>query len=252
MLSLEQKLEEARTALIHTINNSIISSALAPYGYDANRLQEGLALCQTALTSLQTQASARSNKKSADQMFQELWKESQANYTHDMQIVRMVFKNANPPHYFLGLQQPRTLDYTRWHAKVRDFYHGLSTTPTVQTLVAAYGLTLVRIEKGIQLLEALETARLQRQAQTSGAVNKRRQRDEVFKALDVWMVPFRHFARLALTSEPELLASLGIKPLSYRRTKKDEQPVSQSVASSIKMPLGVRPWFEMENVVAVA
>lgn len=225
MITRTQVLQDTHIALTNAQRDPSVSSTITAYGYDAARMEEGLMLYEKARLALQTQGDARSYKIISTKDAQELWKEVQRHYNHDLQLARMVFKRNSEGHAALQLGEKRPLTLAAWSTRVREFYRRLSTNSEWRAKVGAYGLTQARVEKGLELLQDLENAVAQRQAEVGNSSLTLRQRDQAFNELQGWMSNFRKVVRLSLSSQPETMASLGIKPIRHKQKRKEGQPV---------------------------
>ncbi len=73
MESRELFLEETRIALQNALSDQTLVATLATYGYDATRLQEGLALYENARTLLLSHGDALLTKLNGSSSFITLW-----------------------------------------------------------------------------------------------------------------------------------------------------------------------------------
>ena len=234
MASLEKTLERARIALNNALNEPQVLNTLTQYGYDAARLQEGLTLYATARTLVQVQHDARQSKVSATKSFQQSLRQTKLHYHHDLRAARLALKEYEESRYFLQLKGTRAKQFDSWHEQARDFYFGLQDKPELQMLVATTGVTADRINQGIQWLQALDTARLQKSTEKGNAGDLARQRNAALLALTRWMGIFRQVARAAFATQPAYLATLGLEPEPRKRKKTDEAQQAQTKPAKVK------------------
>ncbi len=234
MESRELFLEETRIALQNALSDQTLVATLATYGYDATRLQEGLALYENARTLLQSHGDALLTKLNASSSFNTLWKQAHVSINHDIRIVRLVLKHSDEPRYFLNLETLSLYqNYERWLGQTREFYHRLSTNSALQRLVSPHGITHERVEQGVQLLQRLDVARIQQKAERGNITVVYQQRNDAFDTLNTWMTVFRQFARIAFAEAPEQLAILGMKSVVRKQSKKGEQKILPPIDASL-------------------
>ncbi len=222
MATIEKTLNQARNALSNATNDPQIAAILARCGYDAERLQEGLALYQAARDTLQIQGDSRFNKVHATERLQSYWKEAQFHYQQDLRAARVALKQTGGTQYRLQLDGKRMKAFDEWLGQAKAFYFGLRNQVELQSVVQSMGLTVERIQQGIESLQTLETFRLQQNVQKGSARAMQRQQQQAINTLERWMTTFRQYARLALASTPEYLVTLDLKPVSYKRKKSEE------------------------------
>lgn len=221
MIAMNEVLEQARVALNNATTDLEVLMALTLYGYGIERLQEGKTLYEAARDSVQMQKDAKYVKLNASQLFQQRWSELQLHYSQDLHTARLALKQDESARSFLQLDGTRAMAYANWREQVRTFYFGLLAQPELQTTVQTLGLTLERVNQGVQLLQALENARSQQLAQKGNAGNVRMQRNEAVDALNEWMITFRQIARIAFAKQPVHLATLGLEAEPRKQKKKD-------------------------------
>lgn len=222
MTSIEKELAQAYVALHNAANDLQVLATLTLYGYNSQRLQEGLVLYEVAHNSVETQTMAHFSKATGSKSFQQSWREAQLQYSQDRRAARVAFQQNEEIRSFLQLDGSYPKSFDSWHQQARTFYVGLLNQPELQAVVQTLGLTVERIQQGIHFLHQLKTARLQQHAQKGSVGDTRNQRNEAFEALHRWMVTFRQVARAAFASDSVHLATLGLQPESRRQKKKDE------------------------------
>lgn len=222
MKSMEPMLDQARVTLSMALSDPQLLEILARRGYGAEQLQEGMALCEIARNSIQTQGVARFSKVSATQTLQQKWKIAKFQYSHDVQSARLALKEYNGSGYLLQLNSTFPKNFEQWYAQAKDFYFTLNSHLELQTAVAKVGLSAERIAQGIQFLETLEELRTQQKTQQGSARRSRQQRDQEVEAFKRWMSDFRQYARLAFAATPSHLVTLGLEPASPKITRKIE------------------------------
>ena len=215
-------LDQTRSILNSAADDPQLLAILTRYGYGYEYLQEGIALCDSARISLQTQSKMRLNKVVARQAFQKNWEFAMLHYNNDLRLARVALKSYSGSSYFLQLNGTRAKEYEAWYEQAQSFYFGLRAEPEMHSLIEQIGLTAERIDHGVQLLQRLDADYQQRKVEKNNSVKTMQQRNEAFLALDRWMFTFRAIARTVLANQPAYLAKLGLEPKSSKAKKKEE------------------------------
>lgn len=227
------KLDQDRSTLDTLANDPQLLASFSRYGHGIEYLQAGMVLNDLARASLKSQGYARLNKVTAQQNFQKDWRRAMIHYQTDLHMARMSLKEYNGTHYFLKLDGARAKGFKNWHGQAKGFYSGLQGSPMLLEIVVPLGLTMERIEQGLQLLQALESMYKQKKDVKGDAVDTLQQRREAYRAFNLWMVDFRAMARLAFKSQPAHLVRLGLEPQSRKAKSKVEAIQGAIPASSV-------------------
>ena len=221
MATMEKILEQARITLSNAASDPQLLTSLSAYGYGSEKLQEGMALYELARVSVQAQNNARFNKAKTQQAFQKTCKLAQVHYRNDLNIARIALKDHADAQVLLQLNSKSGKTFAARHAQAREFYFGLRNKPELQPLVEGAGLTIERINRGIQYLETIDAVRLQQHNESGSVKDTKQERNAAFQALAGWMATFRTIARVAFADQPAKMIRLGLTSTPHK-TKKPE------------------------------
>ena len=90
-----ERLANAKLAIDNALNTPKIKEALADYGYNDKKLQEGLALYEAATQSFQTQQIEYGEQFDATQALQDLRETAYKSYIRLVKIARIAFGNQS-------------------------------------------------------------------------------------------------------------------------------------------------------------
>lgn len=209
-MSIFQLLSFSTTALINGKNNVEIQSALAKYGYDVAKMEEGWALLQEAkaLHNAQIQEYNEKRYKSSDK--NNARKTAETIYIKYVKLARIAFKNNPVQLRHLGIVGKRTASLTGFLTEATQFYNAALHSEMIQEELGKYGITVAKLTEGKAAIDALissDEAQLQAKA---NAERSTQIRNEKVAELEEWMSSFIKVARIALEEIPQMMEALGV------------------------------------------
>ena len=221
MIRIASELEYAYIALSNALNNPALQRPLADYGYPPQRLHQGMALYQEARDRLGQMMLARQARVAATQEFYKAWRTARRLYSRDLASARAYLSDRPELHVYLQLTGKRDSTFAGWHGQARTLYQGIQADPELQALLAPIGVTPERVTLGLQALAVASDALVRQSDHKGRARGTAQQYASVRKRLNDWIDLFGISARRALTTEPELLISLGLdRTLGQKRRRK--------------------------------
>jgi hypothetical protein len=203
-------LNSARVAIGNTLSNSKIQDYLTVYGYVPDKIQQGKALYDAALTAQQHQKAEYGEQIGATATLNQAWEVANKSYIKFLKIARIAFKDDAGIATQLGLNGSRKDSLSGWLAQAQQFYGNLVGNLILVTKLNEYGITIEKLQAGYKDLQALETANLSQTKEKGEAQNATLVRDAAIDALSDWLSDFIAISRIALEEESQLLESLGI------------------------------------------
>ena len=179
--SIANRLESARLALTNAMAETELRSALAPFGYDEARLQQGKGLYESALAVWQSQQQKQSRRRAAVAAYDRA-----------------------------DAAASRRRSFASKVAQMRLFYSAALGSPEILSILAGYGFTESQLQTDFALVAALESARSQREVESGEVLGATRNRQQALSILDRWMGDFAAIAHLALEETPQRLEMLGL------------------------------------------
>lgn len=187
-----------------------IADALATVGYDAETLQEGQALLETARDLYDAQIREYGEQHAATQAFIDASKQADKIYSAHRRLAKLAFKNDPQRQTDLHLNERKPQTFTPWYNQARHFYTALLSDADAQSAMSRFNVTLESIQAGANQVEQALSLKEQQEQEKGEAQQATKDRDEAIRALDEWLSDFRVVARIALADSPQLLEALNL------------------------------------------
>ena len=208
--SIANRLESARLALTNAMAETELRSALAPFGYDEARLQQGKGHYESALAVWQSQQQKQSRRRAAVAAYDRADAAASRAYVRGVKLCRTLYRDDSVTYRTLGLAGSRRRSFASKVAQMRLFYSAALGSPEILSILAGYGFTESQLQTDFALVAALESARSQREVESGEVLGATRNRQQALSILDRWMGDFAAIAHLALEETPQRLEMLGL------------------------------------------
>jgi hypothetical protein len=203
---------------LHSIGNGIlgvqknpeIQEKLNPFGYTAERMEEGKVLLDKTTRLMTTQVEEYSDQFVATDELGKSWKTAYANYMVTLKVVRVAFVGQPELLRRFNATGKRSKSLSGWLRDAKILYTNLLDTPDALTVIAGFGYSAKRLEIELQAVSAIEELHSKQLSEKGGAQQATLERDAAFDELCKWYSSFRAIARIALYDKPQLLEALGI------------------------------------------
>ncbi|MCB8922655.1 MAG: hypothetical protein H6662_13795 [Ardenticatenaceae bacterium] len=206
---IDVQLQAAQVAIHNAQSMEQVAAALAPFGYDAARLQAAEGLLEETRTAVGVQALAYGEQYEATAVLRAAREEANRVYMNAVKIARIAFRQDVQARATLRLAGRREQGLAGWLAQATMFYQNLLDSPTLLAGMRPFGYDEAQLAGELALVRAVETAN-QRQKAAKGAAQAATQaRDEKLRALRVWLSDFWVIAPIALADHSQLMESLG-------------------------------------------
>jgi hypothetical protein len=226
--SIEERLRMAQVAVSNALADPTLLAALAEYGYNTNRIQQGDALRQQAWALYQRQKGEYGELSTASDEVDAAQQQARTTYMRHVKVARVALEDDRGASQKLGLTSGRKKPLAKWLAQAQQFYtHALSDT-TVLDRLAEVGVTRAALEAGQRQVDAVGQGDAVWRQRQGAARDATRVRDEAIAALDAWMRNFRRVARVAFENRPQLLEKLGIKAVGKRSSARAARSAAQN------------------------
>jgi hypothetical protein len=208
--TIDRELRTAETALNNSLNDPTLRDGLAAYGYDAERLQEGLALVERLRSLRQAQTKEYGEQYTATQAVTDAREEAHVAYMKQVALTRAALRDQPGRAASLGLDERRALGLSEWMEQADAFYENALGTPEVLDALAQFNVTaddLAAVRAQVKAVAPIEDARETEQSEAQAATEAR---DAAHRELSVWMSVFRTVAGVAFADTPQELEKLKI------------------------------------------
>jgi hypothetical protein len=234
--SLADFLQGAKTLIENAATVSEISSALALYGYDGARLEEGRKLWSETDALVKKQSLDLGGRFEATQEFDKAWTSANAAYMKALKVARVAFGDDAKAIAALKLYGPRKQTLAGWIEQAETFYANLAADSGLSGRLTRYGYDQAKLKAEAAAVESVRQ-RTQAKVQGSGTAQaSTAARDKKLRELDAWVSELRTIARVAFYENPQELEKLGVIALNTRRPAKkaEAQAKAATVSASAK------------------
>jgi hypothetical protein len=207
---IESLLADAHVALTNAKTDTDLPAVLTPFGYDAERVDEGLVLLDAARTAYEAQKAEYADQYAATDALNAAAAAARAAYVRHVKLARVAFKTNSSASTKLNLRGDRQRTLDGWMAQARAFYNTLQAEAALQDVMARFNVDATAVTEAQAALDAVETARSQRQIEKGEAQEATERRDDAVAVLQGFMSDFYQIARIATEDRPQLLEKMGI------------------------------------------
>jgi len=209
-IPIDEFLGSVQVALANVTANNTIKTALADFGYTDDRMAQGQALYNTALTAQHQQKAEYADQISATDALNQTWETAHASYMRLVKVARVALKDNAGALTRLGLNGKRKRSLSGWLLQAQQFYTNLLNAPDLVEAMKQFGMTPAKLKAAQAEALAVEAANQAQEKEKGEAQNSTKTRDAALDALNDWFSDFVAIARVALEESPQLLESLGI------------------------------------------
>ncbi|WP_347838042.1 hypothetical protein [uncultured Draconibacterium sp.] len=196
------------------INNSKsdpkVLNAVSPFGYTAEKFNEGTTLLADATTLYETQKQEYGEVDAAQANYESQRTEAHDDYMTMLAICKIAFKKDVKAISTLDLSGRRATTLSGWLKQTRGFYRAILANEEWKAALAGFGQTEEKLQAQLANVEGVATASETKKREMGDAQNATQQRDEKLEELSEWVNDYEVIARIALADKPQLLEKLGI------------------------------------------
>jgi len=208
--SIQDYLLSANVALENAVTDPEILGLLTEYGYNEAKINAGKVLYNSANEKFQLQKTEYGDQFAASQELQTKWDVANAGYMKHVKVGRIALKDNYAAFLKLGLEGSRKRTLSGWLVQARQFYSNALSDTTIQNELAAFGITVEKLQQSQQLVDEVESANSAHKKEKGEAQQATLDRDKVMDFLEDWMSDFIAIARIALEERPQLLEKMGV------------------------------------------
>lgn len=206
---IDELIHESRLALTNAKNESM-QEVLAPFGYDEERLDAGLALVDEVEEGAQRQQAEYADQYAATSALDEATGEAEALYLRHVKLARVAFEPDEPGYVELNLRGNRRDDRAGWLVQARQFYTTLRSEPELAARMAELTVDEAAASRAEALLDEVAQRDADRQKERGEAQEATRQRNASADVLRGFMSDFYRVARVATEDRPQLREQIGL------------------------------------------
>ncbi|KPV48082.1 hypothetical protein SE17_39975, partial [Kouleothrix aurantiaca] len=143
--TLAARLQAASTLINNSLNDPEILALVSAYGYDTDRLNEGLALYTQATAAISAQAAAAGAQRAATLRSTAAEAQSRADYTALARVVRALFAAGSAERRALGIQGASPDSEQALIAAATKLYDNALGVEAIRDMLATYGYNAQRL-----------------------------------------------------------------------------------------------------------
>ncbi|MGD8780386.1 MAG: hypothetical protein PVH88_15655 [Ignavibacteria bacterium] len=208
--TIDELLTNSATALTNAAENADVASALESFGYNAEKINEGKTLLETAADLHAKQKKEYSEQYKATDEFYNQRTIANKEYMKLVKLSRLCFKEKPGIYSELGLGGRRKVSISGWITQVDQFYRNLLSNTEAKEVLALFGITEEKIQAAYDLLKETQTLLSIKNNEMGEAQEATKERDKAIDELDKWMDDFYTVAHIALEENPQLIEVLGV------------------------------------------
>ncbi|MCB8920346.1 MAG: hypothetical protein H6662_02070 [Ardenticatenaceae bacterium] len=209
-LPLADFLSHMRTVLDNVTSSADLGAAMAAFGYDAARLQEGQTLLDDLIAADVTQVKEYADQYAATVAINQAQEDADKTYGLHRALAKRLFSGNKQAQRELLLSEPKPTRRAEWLRQANIFYTRLLATPAFVTEMGKFGQTQVILEGAATAVTAIAALDSSQQKETAEAQEATRQRDDIWSQARVWLVTLTEVAQFALADQPQLLEALDV------------------------------------------
>ena len=195
--AMDVRLHNARLSISALLNDEQNLAQLAPYGYTAARLQEGLAIQARAFAARAQQRAEQGALLSATDAYRVAQTAAQHTFALHSKIAQIALHSERGLAQTLGLGDTRARSQAKWQQRAQRFYTNALANSAILEHMASYGITAQQLVEGQRQVTNAETALVARQQQRTKATAATSAGQQAFADLDAWMRNFQAIVRIA-------------------------------------------------------
>ena len=155
--SLADFLQGSKTLIENASTLPEIATALASYGYDAARFEEGRRLWAEADSLAKKQSLDSGGRSGATQELDKAWTVANKSYMKALKIARIAFGEDPKAIAALKLYGPRKQSVAGWIEQAETFYANLAADPVLAGRLRRYGYDSARLGSEATQVEAVRS-----------------------------------------------------------------------------------------------
>lgn len=207
-ISNEQALHNYEVIFTNLITQPEIKIAMAEYGYDEAKVNEGKELYTAARTAYdnnrseiaQSTAARAAFDAQADTLFNTYAthrRHTKVYYRRQPEIIKQLNINGQLPRAFAARLQ-----------EAQNFYNLLAGTPALLTPLATFKITADTVKEAQKQIDSTLALRAEYFREKGESQDATKVKDAAFRAIEMWLSDMFAVARIALEDTPQLLEAL--------------------------------------------
>ncbi len=200
----------AQNAIANALEHEKVRMALESFGYDLEKLEEGLSLYEKADSLNGRQQREYNEQKASTHALTTARREADKQYMLHLKVARIALRDNPNAIISLQLKGDRKRSFAGWLEQARVFYANALGDEEILAELGNYNITREILEEVSAAIDGVEQMYSQQMKEKGDAQAATKERDQAMDALQAWMSDFKAIARLALRDQLQYLEVLGI------------------------------------------
>ena len=228
--SIAGQLNAGQLAISNSLSDPEIQSLVAQFGYPAEKLNEGKALYDCALSAVNAEKAAAGAQQESTRVLEQAEKSARDAYQALAKVSRAVFGRDKAQLNALGLSGSMPLDTAGFLAAAYTLFDNARTL----SALADYGYNSVKLQSERLKIAAYDTANQQQESAKGAAQQSTREQDAALQALNDWTAQYLKIAKVALRDKSQLLEKLGVLARTSKTAAQRAAPKKASATRAAK------------------
>jgi hypothetical protein len=230
MHSIAGQLNAGQLAISNSLSDPEIQSLVAQFGYPADKLNEGKALYDCALSAVNAEKAAAGTQQESTHVLEQAEESARDAYQALAKVARAVFLKDKSQLNALGLNGSTPKDTAGFLASAYTLFDNARTL----SALADYGYDSPKVQSERLKIVAYDTANQQQEAAKGAAQQATREQDAALQALNDWTAQYLKIAKVALSGKPQLLEKLGVLARTSKTAAQRAAPMKASATRAAK------------------
>ena len=228
--SIAQELNAGQLAISNSLSDPEIQSLVAQFGYPAEKLNEGKALYDCALSAVNAEKAAAGAQQESTHALAQAEKSARDAYQALAKVARAVFGKDKAQLNALGLNHNMPLDTAGFLAAAYALFDNARSL----SALADYGYDSPKLQSERVKIAAYDTANQGQESAKGAAQQSTREQDSALQALNAWTAQYLKIAKVALSGKKQLLEKLGVLARTSKTAAQRLAPKKASATRAAK------------------
>ncbi len=197
-------------ALTNSQTKEEITTILAEFTYDAEKIAEGKQLYDETITIWKQNKIEADEQSQAYAEFSKLYEELDSEYSSLKKRAKIIFRKDEEILKQLGLKGSKPRTQAKFLVACEKLFEELQNNNALLKKLAPMKVNTRVINDGHKLIADVKDARYSYHKEKSESEQATVNKDKALTKLDDWMDDFYAVAKIALEDEPQFLEALGI------------------------------------------
>jgi hypothetical protein len=213
-----------------------IKERIAEYGYDDNRITEGMDLYNDVLTLFRQHLEKRQERMAMGKQLRALFRQIFAEYMGHVKRLRIELKHQPEASAELALAGKRERRWAAFIEQALNFYRSAINDAGTAGIIQGLGFTAEKMQQGLDRIETYQNQRSDYEKLKGECQRLVAERDLLFLRLRQWMAAFTATCRLAFVDNLQTLEEIGIMVRNQPRSRTKGETDEQSEIPDISPP----------------